>query len=186
MANVVTVVGAQLTVVAVPAQIYTLTGSSAWVGLTGLFGLIPLIVFGLWGGALADHFDRRTVLIITTAGLIATSALFCLLALQPHTDVWLLLVVYALQQAWLSRSQRPPVIVFLVDGGESRLQELRRKVRELDARFGLRLPVWFARTDQLRVGRSSALHPLRRVWRTAHASDLVCPFEGEPDDDPSA
>jgi len=92
---------------------------------------------------------------------------------------------YALQQAWLSRSQRPPVIVFLVDGGESRLQELRRKVRELDARFGMRLPVWFARTDQLRVGRSSALHPLRRVWRTAHASDLMCPFEGDPDDDPS-
>ena len=92
---------------------------------------------------------------------------------------------YALQQAWLSRSQRPPVIVFLVDGGESRLQELRRKVRELDARFGMRLPVWFARTDQLRVGRSSALHPLRRVWRTAHASDLMCPFEGDPDGDPS-
>ncbi len=105
MANVVTVVGAQLTVVAVPAQIYTLTGSSAWVGLTGLFGLIPLIVFGLWGGALADHFDRRTVLIITTAGLIATSALFCLLALQPHTDVWLLLVVYALQQACFAVNQ---------------------------------------------------------------------------------
>ena len=93
---------------------------------------------------------------------------------------------YALQQAWLSRSQRPPLIVFLVDGGESRLQELRRKVRELDARFGVRLPVWFARTDQLRVGRSSALHPLRQVWRTAHASDLVCPFEGDPDGDPSA
>ncbi|MBK8446062.1 MAG: MFS transporter [Micropruina sp.] len=105
VANVVTVVGAQLTVVAVPAQIYTLTGSSAWVGLTGLFGLIPLIVFGLWGGALADHFDRRTVLIITTAGLIATSALFCLLALQPHTDVWLLLVVYALQQACFAVNQ---------------------------------------------------------------------------------
>lgn len=93
---------------------------------------------------------------------------------------------YALQQAWLSRSQRLPLIVFLVDGGESRLQELRRKVRELDARFGMRLPVWFARTDQCRVGRFGALHPLRRVWRTAHASDLVCPFEGDSDGDPSA
>ena len=36
-ANIITVVGAQLTVVAVPAQIYALTGSSAYVGLTGLF-----------------------------------------------------------------------------------------------------------------------------------------------------
>ena len=60
--NIITVVGAQLTVVAVPAQIYALTGSSAYVGLTGLFGLVPLIVFGLWGGALADAFDRRAIL----------------------------------------------------------------------------------------------------------------------------
>ena len=43
----ITVVGAQLTVVAVPAQIYGITGSSAYVGLTGVFGLVPLVVFGL-------------------------------------------------------------------------------------------------------------------------------------------
>ena len=67
VANIITVVGAQLTVVAVPAQIYPITGSSAYVGLTGLFGLVPLVVFGLWGGALADVFDRRTILIVTTS-----------------------------------------------------------------------------------------------------------------------
>src|SRR5688500_20364332 len=77
LANIITVVGAQLTVVAVPAQIYALTGSSAYVGLTGLFGLVPLVVFGLWGGALADVMDRRTLLIVTTLGLTGTSALFC-------------------------------------------------------------------------------------------------------------
>ena len=49
-ANVVTVIGAQLTIVSVPAQIYADTGSSAYVGLTGLFGLVPLVVFGLYGG----------------------------------------------------------------------------------------------------------------------------------------
>ena len=49
--------------VAVPAQIYAQTGSSAYVGLTGVFGLVPLVVFGLWGGALADVFDRRTLLV---------------------------------------------------------------------------------------------------------------------------
>lgn len=77
-ANIITVVGAQLTVVAVPAQIYAETGSSAYVGLTGVFGLVPLVVFGLYGGALADHFDRRTLLVITTAGIIGTSFLLVL------------------------------------------------------------------------------------------------------------
>ena len=74
LANIVTVIGAQLTVVAVPAQIYAMTGSSAYVGLTGVFGLVPLVVFGLWGGALADAFDRRLLLMITTTGLILTAA----------------------------------------------------------------------------------------------------------------
>src|ERR1700712_2747625 len=87
-ANVVTVVGAQLTVVAVPAQIYNITGSSAYVGLTGLFGLVPLVVFGLWGGALADVMDRRTLLIFTTFGLIATSACFWAQAALGLGNVW--------------------------------------------------------------------------------------------------
>ena len=43
-ANIVTVIGAQLTVVAVPAQIYAITRSSAMVGLAGLFSLVPLVV----------------------------------------------------------------------------------------------------------------------------------------------
>lgn len=104
-ANIITVIGAQLTVVAVPAQIYHLTGSSGWVGLSGLFGLVPLIVFGLWGGALADHFDRRTVLIVTTVGLIATSGVFWLLAELRTDNVWLLLIVYAVQQACFAVNQ---------------------------------------------------------------------------------
>jgi MFS family permease len=104
-ANIVTVVGAQLTVVAVPAQIYAMTGSSAYVGLTGVFGLVPLVVFGLWGGALADVFDRRTLLLITTCGLIATSAGFCLQAALGAEDVWLLLSLFAVQQAFFAVNQ---------------------------------------------------------------------------------
>jgi len=104
-ANVVTVVGAQLTVVAVPAQIYAQTGSSAYVGLTGVFGLVPLVVFGLYGGALADVFDRRTILIVTTCGLIATSALFWLQAAAGGIDVWPLLCLFAVQQAFFAVNQ---------------------------------------------------------------------------------
>jgi MFS family permease len=104
-ANIITVIGAQLTVVAVPAQIYAITGSSAYVGLTGLFGLVPLIVFGLWGGALADVLDRRSILIFTTLGLIATSACFWLQAALGADDVWLLLGLFALQQAFFAVNQ---------------------------------------------------------------------------------
>jgi MFS family permease len=104
-ANIVTVIGAQLTVVAVPAQIYTLTGSSAYVGLTGVFGVVPLIVFGLWGGALADVIDRRTLLIVTTFGLIATSALFWLQAWSGVANVWALLGLFSVQQAFFAVNQ---------------------------------------------------------------------------------
>jgi len=104
-ANIVTVVGAQLTVVAVPAQIYSITGSSAYVGLTGLFGLVPLVVFGLWGGALADVFDRRTLLVVTTLGLIVTSGCFWLQAALGLGNVWLLLWLFAVQQAFFAVNQ---------------------------------------------------------------------------------
>ncbi len=105
LANIVTVVGAQLTVVAVPAQIYTITGSSAYVGLTGVFGLVPLVVFGLWGGALADAMDRRTLLVVTTVGLIGTSALFWAQAAMGNTNVWLLLGLFSVQQAFFAVNQ---------------------------------------------------------------------------------
>ena len=104
-ANIVTVIGAQLTVVAVPAQIYAITQSSGYVGLAGLFGLVPLVVFGLYGGALADHVDKRRLMIITTLGLIATSALFFVQALVGNADVWLLLTIFALQQAFFAVNQ---------------------------------------------------------------------------------
>lgn len=104
-ANIVTVIGAQLTVVAVPAQIYSITGSSAMVGLTGVFGLVPLIGFGLWGGALADHVDRRRLLEITTIGLVVTSALFWVQAFAGLDNVWLLLGLFSLQQAFFAVNQ---------------------------------------------------------------------------------
>jgi MFS family permease len=104
-ANIVTVIGAQLTVVAVPAQIYAMTGSSAYVGLTGVFGLVPLIVFGLWGGALADVLDRRSILRVTTVGLIASSAAFWAQAAAGAENVWLLLGLFAVQQAFFAINQ---------------------------------------------------------------------------------
>ena len=61
----VSFVGFQVTAVAVPVQVYAITLSSFWVGVLGLVGLVPLIVFGLWGGAVADAVDRRKLLLIS-------------------------------------------------------------------------------------------------------------------------
>ena len=60
LAGIVTVIGGNLTIFAVPVQLYALTQNSAYVGLSGIFALVPLVVFGLWGGAWADAMDRRT------------------------------------------------------------------------------------------------------------------------------
>ncbi len=117
IANIVTVIGAQLTIIAVPAQIYEVTGSSAYVGLTGVFGLVPLVVFGLWGGALADVVDRRTLLVVTTIGLIVCSLLFWAQAAAGGDNVWILLVLFAVQQAFFAVNQptRTAVLPRLID-----------------------------------------------------------------------
>ncbi len=74
--------GAMFTAVAVPIQVYGMTGKSLWVGIASVAGLVPLLVFALWGGALADVLDRRKLLLgsstlmwLMTLGLLAQSAL---------------------------------------------------------------------------------------------------------------
>ncbi|PWJ08333.1 MFS transporter [Streptomyces sp. NWU49] len=96
----VTAVGSQLTAVAVPKQIYDITGSSAWVGTASLAGLLPLIVFALWGGAIADSMDRRTLLLITNTGIAVTSLLFWVQAVAGLESVAVLMILLAVQQAF--------------------------------------------------------------------------------------
>lgn len=104
-ANIITVIGAQMTLVAVPAQLYSITGSSAYVGLSGMFGLVPLLIFGLWGGALADALDRRRLLIVTVIGIVVTSALFFVWTALGTTNVWLILLTFSAQQAFFAANQ---------------------------------------------------------------------------------
>ncbi|MFI6409555.1 MFS transporter [Streptomyces sp. NPDC050548] len=98
--TIVTAVGSQLTAVAVPKQIYDITGSSAWVGAASMAGLLPLIVFALWGGSLADSMDRRKLLLITNSGIAVTSVLFWLQAVTGLESVAALLLLLAMQQAF--------------------------------------------------------------------------------------
>ncbi|MFJ4819731.1 MFS transporter [Streptomyces sp. NPDC088801] len=98
--TLVTAVGSQLTAVAVPKQIYDITGSSAWVGAASLAGLVPLIVFALWGGAIADTMDRRKLLLITNSGIAVTSLLFWIQAFAGLDSVAALMLLLAVQQAF--------------------------------------------------------------------------------------
>ncbi len=82
-----------------------MTGSSAFAGLTGVFGLVPLIIFGLYGGALADVMDRRKLLMITTVGLIVTSGLFFAQSVFKTNNVWLVLVLFAVQHSFFAVNQ---------------------------------------------------------------------------------
>lgn len=100
VSTAVTAIGSQFSAVAVPKQIYDLTGSSAYVGLTGAVGLAVLIVFGLWGGAIADAFDRRTVMAVSNFGIAVTSALLWLQALAGLDSVVVVLVLFGIQQSF--------------------------------------------------------------------------------------
>lgn len=96
----VTAVGSQLTAVAVPKQIYDITGSSAWVGYASFAGLLPLVVFALWGGVVADRMDRRTLMLVTNVGIAVTSLLFWAQSFAGLDSVPLLIVLLAAQQGF--------------------------------------------------------------------------------------
>jgi MFS family permease len=81
---------------------------------------VPLIVFGLWGGALADVMDRRTLLTITTVGLISTSTLLWFQAFVDLNNVWVVLCLLAVQQAFFAVNQptRSAIIPRLLPGAQ--------------------------------------------------------------------
>jgi MFS family permease len=102
LGQAISTLGGAIGTVAVPYQVYKLTGSTALVGLLGLASLIPLLVVPLVGGAIADALDRRTVLLRTEVGMAIVTALFLVNALLPHPQVWALFVLQAVAVAIFS------------------------------------------------------------------------------------
>jgi MFS family permease len=80
--------GSQITVVAVPLQVYLLTRSSLAVGLVGLAQLGPLLACSLVGGAVVDAVDRRTLMIWVQLARGVLSAGLAVNALAPHPGLW--------------------------------------------------------------------------------------------------
>jgi MFS family permease len=102
----VTLFGSQATEVALLVQARRLTGSATAVGLLGAAELVPLVVFGLYGGALADRRDRRRLIRWCEAGLGGCAALLVLNAALRHPAVWPLYLLAAALMA-LTALQRP-------------------------------------------------------------------------------
>ncbi|MGY0502325.1 MFS transporter [Nocardia sp. FBN12] len=112
LSGVVSISGAQLTVIAVPLQVYAMTGSSAYVGLVGVFTLAPLVIFGLWGGALADVVDRRKLLVGSSFGMLLATSLLFTQAFLHLNNIWLLFGILVLQQACIAINQSTRNAIF--------------------------------------------------------------------------
>lgn len=106
-AQFVSLVGTMVTYVALPYQMYRLTGSSFSVGLLGLVELVPLLATAFIGGVMADAVDRRRIAIVTDIALAAGSAMLAFLAMTG-TSAWLLYLVAAWMSA-VSGLQRPAI-----------------------------------------------------------------------------
>ncbi|MGW3342677.1 MFS transporter [Nonomuraea rubra] len=101
VASAVGAVGGSFGVVAVPAQLFSVSGSSVVVGAAGAVSFVALVVASLWSGALADSRDRRTVLLAAHCGLAATYAGLWVQAVLGMGSVPLLMVLIACQGLFL-------------------------------------------------------------------------------------
>ncbi|WP_030557766.1 MFS transporter, partial [Streptomyces exfoliatus] len=91
--------GGQIATVAVLAQVWDLTGSPVGTGAIGLATGVPMVLFGLLGGTLADTVDRRAVVRATTAGQLLAAAGLCVQAAVDNRSVLVLLALVALGAA---------------------------------------------------------------------------------------
>lgn len=95
--NTISWVGQGMTALAISLQVYDLTHSSFSVGLVGLFSLVPLVVFGLYGGAIADTVDRRLLGLASSTGSWLLAVALAVAAFAGFHQVWFLYAVVALQ-----------------------------------------------------------------------------------------
>jgi MFS family permease len=104
--GIITMFGTFISMVAVPYQMKELTGSYLAVGLVSLAEFVPMVVCGLWGGAIADAMDRRKIIVLSELGLLVTSAALMINALLPNPQIWVLYVMGAVSTG-IASLQRP-------------------------------------------------------------------------------
>ncbi|MGH8962286.1 MAG: MFS transporter [Jatrophihabitantaceae bacterium] len=110
-------VGSMLTQVAVPVQVYALTRSSLYVGFVGLAGLLPIVIFGLYGGAIADAVDRRRLYLWSSLGGWAVTVALLIQTLLDVGNVGLILGLVVVQSGMFATasSARGAIIPRIVE-----------------------------------------------------------------------
>jgi MFS family permease len=93
--ELITGLGTQAALVALPYQLYVETGSAFLTGLLGAVELVPLMAMALLGGALADRYDRRRLLLLDQIGLVLAAGALAALAFAGSPPIWLLYVLGA-------------------------------------------------------------------------------------------
>lgn len=91
--------GGQLTIVAVMLHVFDLTGDTFAVAMVAVAGLVPMIVAGLYGGMLADAFDRRIVALLAASVTFVSTVMLAVLAWTGFETVWWLYVLSAVNAA---------------------------------------------------------------------------------------
>jgi len=112
----ISAMGSQLTLVALAYQTFHLTHSTFMVGLLGFVGLVPLLAGSLWGGTLADAWDRRRVLTLTQFAMAIAVGGLAVNAALDHPEVWVLFVCAAASAGfqgmdWPARRAALPMLV---------------------------------------------------------------------------
>lgn len=110
--QMVSFLGSQVSLVAIPFQVYELTKSPLAVGALGVVELVPLLALSLVGGAIADARDRRTLVLSTEVAFTILSTLLLLNALQPEPSL-IAIYVLAAGHAGLIAIQRPSLDALL-------------------------------------------------------------------------
>jgi MFS family permease len=99
ISQLVSMVGTQMQVVALNWHVYLLTRSALALGFVGLTRVVPIILFSLTGGVVADRRDRRRVMFATQGVMTAVSLALAAVAAMGHDSVWTLYLLNAIQAA---------------------------------------------------------------------------------------
>jgi MFS family permease len=90
VSQLLSLVGSQMQVVAINWHIYLLTRSPLALGFVGLTRVVPIIVFSLWGGVIADRYDRRRIMIATQLAMTCVALALAIFTFTRRETLWLL------------------------------------------------------------------------------------------------